>query len=543
MLLALVLAKPLFAESPKDAIHSCLNAQPEDLLPQLCAPLDPIWQSDQALQQYWVVEQTPASSLGLISAIFQHRFRTLLLPTCTFVGKPGSARRFQSGMRPTMGPNRILHNRRGYITETVFDEDRRIFTEQQYSASSVFTWAPHPAERMASVLNSVERRMQAAHDDHLGYPYNLTCRASAPPILANYLINNLGDPYVGSRYGSEVCDLEREVVAWLMRLWECDNPDDWWGSVGASGTEGNFWALYLAREALPEAVLVHSAEAHYSIPKAARILRIPTIGVSCDADGTILTDVLSVALEGLNRKKGVILALTCGTTVKGAHDDIAGAMIRLQSAGFDAARRFVHVDGALNAMVLPFLDDVPERLRPTFRHGIDSMSTSGHKMIGTPMPCGVLITRRAHVARVANAIAYLRSDDTTLMGSRNGHAVLALWTRLMGHGIEGFRSDVHACLRRASGLATSMRLEGVPVLHNPSSLTVLFPEPDAAIVMRYQLSCVAGQAHAIIMPNVGEEQVQRFLDAYMAWWRHQRVTGGHKSSPSAYMLQGAKLTT
>jgi histidine decarboxylase len=134
------------------------------------------------------------------------------------------------------------------------------------------------------------------------------------------------------------------------------------------------------------------------------------------------------------------------------------------------------------------------------------------------MPCGVLIARRPHVARVARAIAYLRSDDTTLMGSRNGHAVLAVWTRLMGQGIEGFRRDAESCRQRADTLAEDLRAQGVPVLLNPFSLTVLFPEPDPATVKRFQLSCSGGQAHAIVMPNVGDAQVRRFRGAYLAWW-------------------------
>ena len=59
-------------------------------------------------------------------------------------------------------------------------------------------------------------------------------------------------------------------------------------------------------------------------------------------------------------------------------------------------RRFVHIDGALNAMVLPFLAEAPSSMQPSFAHAIDSISTSGHKMIGTPMPCGALIARRVH---------------------------------------------------------------------------------------------------------------------------------------------------
>jgi histidine decarboxylase len=416
-----------------------------------------------------------------------------------------------------MGPNRTLHNRRGYLTETVFDAERGAYVERPFPFPTATARPASTREALTEVLAAVEQRMRTAHADHLGYPYNLTGQASTPAALGSYLINNLGDPYAGSHYGSEVCDLEREAVAWLMRLWECDTPEDYWGSVVASGTEGNIWALYLAREALPKAVLIHSAEAHYSIPKAARILRMQAIPVPCDAEGAIRLDALSATLAGLDRKAGVILALTCGTTVKGAHDDVGGAMERLDATGFNAGRRFVHLDGALNAMVLPFLDGVPSGLRPSFRHGIDSLSTSGHKMIGTPMPCGVLIARRPHVARVARAIAYLRSDDTTLMGSRNGHAVLAVWTRLMGHGMEGFRRDAETCRQRADTLAEDLRAQGVPVLLNPFSLTVLFPEPDPATVKRFQLSCSGGQAHAIVMPNVGDGQLRRFREAYLAW--------------------------
>ena len=101
------------------------------------------------------------------------------------------------------------------------------------------------------ILDQTEARIRAAHATHLGYPYNLVGASPVPASFGGYLINNLGDPYAGSHYASEVCALEREVVAWLMELWECDAPGDFWGSVGASGTEGNLWALYLAREALP----------------------------------------------------------------------------------------------------------------------------------------------------------------------------------------------------------------------------------------------------------------------------------------------------
>lgn len=378
------------------------------------------------------------------------------------------------------------------------------------------------AIEIANSLRETEQRLRTAHASHLGYPYNLTARSPIPGGMADLLINNLGDPYAGSHFASEVCDLERDAVVWLQKLWEADAAGETWGSVGASGTEGNLWGIYLGREALPSALLIHSDEAHYSIPKAARLLRIEAISVRCDASGAIDIDAFGDTLARIGDRP-VIVALTCGTTIKGAHDDIAAAMECLDCYGIGPERRFVHVDGALNAMVLPFLDRVPDGIKPTFRHGIDSISTSGHKMIGTPMPCGVLIARQAHANRVASAIAYLRSNDTTLMGSRNGHAVVAVWARLLGHGRSGYAADAHRCVALAESLAGQLSTAEVPVLCNSHGMTVVFPEPSEAIVKRYQLACYRGQAHAIVMPNVTDALIRTFLDDYLKWWRGAAV--------------------
>ena len=370
---------------------------------------------------------------------------------------------------------------------------------------------------LAQTFAQTEQRMRAAHASHLGYPYNLSFEPGVPASLGGYLINNLGDPYAGSHYASDVCELEREAVSWLMDLWHCDDPEDYWGSVVTSGTEGNFWGIYLGREALRDAVLIHSAEAHYSIPKAARILRMEAHSVACREGGELDLDALSQTLADLKGRNAVVV-LTCGTTMKGAHDDIEGVIARLDAAKIKAANRYIHIDGALNAMVIPFIDEAPEGIRPSFRMAVDSISTSGHKMIGTPMPCGVLVARKSHIDHIASAIAYLRSNDTTMMGSRNGHAVLAVWSRFKGHCHSGYRKDARLCLTRTARMVDRLSNAGVPVLCNPHSLTVVFPQPSESIVKHYQLACYRGEAHAIIMPNVTDALAERFAQQYLDWW-------------------------
>ncbi|WP_244571554.1 histidine decarboxylase [Mesorhizobium carmichaelinearum] len=368
-----------------------------------------------------------------------------------------------------------------------------------------------------AILNALSQKFSERRSKHLGYPYNLDFDASSLSQFSNFLINNLGDPYAGSHYATEVCSTEREVIDWIMRVWQCNDPSEYWGSVGTSGTEGNLWALYLAREALSDPLLIHSAEAHYSLPKAARILQIDALKCSVGGSGAICNESLKTLIHA-NRHRSIILALTCGTTMKGAHDDIASCISALDEVGVEPNRRFIHIDGALNAMVLPFIEDVPFGIRPTFQHRIDSMSTSGHKMIGTPMPCGVLVARRQHVNKVASSVSYLRSDDTTLMGSRNGHAVLAIWNRLMRLDVPGFQANARNSATRAQAFADTLRIAAVPVLLNPFSLTVVFPKPSERLVQEYQLACHDNLAHAIVMPNVDTGLINRFTNAYITEW-------------------------
>ena len=311
---------------------------------------------------------------------------------------------------------------------------------------------------IGDVLHQTENRMRSAHATHLGYPYNLVGYSAVPASLGDYLVNNLGDPYVGSHYGSHICDLEREAVAWLMDLWQCDDHDAFWGSVVASGTEGNIWALYLAREAFPNAKLLYSREAHYSIPKAARILRMEAIAVDCETGGAIDIEAFAKALDTLDGSP-VIVALTCGTTVKGR------MTISPPSSPASTWRALVRT-GDLSMSTAPsmpwccpFAAGAPFAIQPSFRHGIDSLSTSGHKMIGTPMPCGVLIARRRarRPRRLGDRLSAIERHDADGVAQRPCRVVdLVAADRLRRERLSGRRMRL-PCPHRAPGRLAARR--------------------------------------------------------------------------------------
>ena len=74
-----------------------------------------------------------------------------------------------------------------------------------------------------------------------------------------------------------------------------------------------------------------------------------------------------------------------------------------------------------------------------FTAGATSIGISGHKSLGTLMPCGVLVYAEAPYAAAIARVSYTATGDVTITGSRSGHTPLLLWTVLAGLG-----SDFHA---------------------------------------------------------------------------------------------------
>lgn len=62
---------------------------------------------------------------------------------------------------------------------------------------------------------------------------------------------------------------------------------------------------------------------------------------------------------------------------------------------------------------MPFIKKAP---RVSFRKPIGSVSVSGHKFIGAPVPCGVVITRQK-VCFCPNSYPYLRKLDGLYMAA------------------------------------------------------------------------------------------------------------------------------
>jgi histidine decarboxylase len=129
-----------------------------------------------------------------------------------------------------------------------------------------------------------------------------------------------------------------------------------WGYITNCGTEGNLHGILVGREALPNGILYASRESHYSVMKSARMYRMEAVSVSTLSTGEIdVSHLKECLLEGKRRGLPAILNVNCGTTVKGAVDDLDACLVALSETGYSEEEFFIHVDGALFGLMLPFL--------------------------------------------------------------------------------------------------------------------------------------------------------------------------------------------
>jgi histidine decarboxylase len=341
----------------------------------------------------------------------------------------------------------------------------------------------------------------------LGYPANQNYDYSAIYDFFKLSINNVGDPLSDGPYKVKAHEFEREVVEFIADITGIEDTN-FWGYVTNGGTEGNMYGLYIARELYPDSIVYYSKEAHYSIPKILKLLRMPSISINTLDNGEMDYGDLTKALE-INRTKTPIILATIGTTMKGAIDNVPKIQKAIKDLSFP--NHYIHADSALAGMILPFCEGYDGF---GLKHGVHSLSVSGHKMLGSPIPCGIVLARQDYVQKIGSSVEYIGAIDTTLSGSRNGHTPLLLWYKIKQHGFDGFKDIIQNCIEVAEYTVQKFNEHGIKAWRNKYSITVIFPRPNDHLVDKWQIAIEGEIAHIISMPQVTKEQIDDFIEDY-----------------------------
>ncbi|GKQ38144.1 pyridoxal-dependent decarboxylase [Streptomyces sp. A012304] len=178
--------------------------------------------------------------------------------------------------------------------------------------------------------------------------------------------------------------------------------------VTTGGTDANHLALLLARERHGPALrLIHGANAHHSLPRAAWLLGLPDpIAVPAPA-GTLDPVALD---EALSRVPGPhLVAATAGTTDAGLIDPLPD--IAARCAAHNAR---LHIDAAYGGGLL-FSDQHRHKL--TGLHTAHTITLDLHKLGWQPVAAGLLAVHDPHdLDPLTHRADYLNPDDDTEAG-------------------------------------------------------------------------------------------------------------------------------
>ncbi|NEN75315.1 histidine decarboxylase [Pelistega sp. NLN82] len=327
---------------------------------------------------------------------------------------------------------------------------------------------------------------------NIGYPESADFDYSDLYRFFQFSINNCGNWDERSNYLLNTFKFEKDVLTYFTKIFQIPYEKAW-GYVTHGGTEGNLFGIYLARELFPNGYLYYSEESHYSIVKIAKLLRIKAFQIPSLPTGEINIDILTQTIKQQQDISPIIFA-NIGSTMLGAVDNIIGIQNQLLQLGLKRDNFYIHADAALSGMILPFVDN-PQPF--TFTQGIDSISVSGHKMIGSPIPCGIVVAKKNNISTISEVVEYIASTDQTISGSRNGHTVLLIWKAIHHYSFNDWKKRINSCLEMAEYAINKFKSAGINAWRNTNSITVVFPKPTEKIWKKYGFAVSKQWAHLI----------------------------------------------
>jgi len=354
--------------------------------------------------------------------------------------------------------------------------------------------------KQADVITHKYRQLLDLVKRYLGYPCTAKYHYKNLLRFSKFPLNNIGDPFAVSNFQVNTHDLEREVIAYIANLY--GEQQQYWGYVSSGGTEGNILGLHFGRSRYPTARVYYSQHSHYSIHKALALTRSEAVEVPAQPSGEIDYAAFSMLLSK-NKDHPVIVIANIGTTMTGAIDDVH--KIKASLACAKIKQFYIHCDAALHGLILPFC----KSHKMFALADIDSLTVSGHKLLGMPFPCGVFLCKKSVSKSFTEYVDYIHTGDLTLSGSRNGLAAVLLWEKFFEH--RDITSMVSQNLKMAAYAVQQMQKWHIDAWVNEHSPIVVFPKPSDRIIKKWQLAQKGALAHIVTLSHVGKKTVNAFV--------------------------------
>ena len=359
----------------------------------------------------------------------------------------------------------------------------------------------------SSRLNLLDTHILNSSEHYIGFPNSRILSNLALGEFLKYNINNIGDPFYPNS-GINTCDFEQEVISFWSSALHLD-PANAWGYITNGSTEGIMYGITQGRNRYEDAVLIFTEQSHYCLLKIAKLLRLPYRLVPSRSDGTLNPEALTNTLVALGGQP-FIINLTVGTTFHGAIEYPQLVLELLEKLHLNEFH--IHVDAALYG---PMHCWIPEAPLFDFRLPIHTLSFSGHKFLGAPIPCGIVLGFRNRVVPFGGSAEYVNSMDTTLSSSRDGLSSILLWLVIQQIGAKGLTELANESLDAAFLLALRLEELGISAYCHEHSCIVVVPKPNKFLQKRWHLATLGDFAHIVTVPGVTTEMTEQFIEEFL----------------------------
>jgi len=338
---------------------------------------------------------------------------------------------------------------------------------------------------------------------YAGYPQNVHFDYSEIYEALSYPINNYGDPFLLQNPVSSH-EYEQEVIKWFLRLYGLKETSLGWGYVTSGGSEGILFGLWQAKENLKNPVLYFSEFVHYCVLKFVRIMGIDYRIIKSLPKGEMDYNDFD---EKLVKNRDAIVIATIGNTVTSAIDDVR--LIRDITDKYNV-NTFIHADAAFDGMILPFIET---NHTCQLTDQIDSISVSGHKIIGSPIPCGVVLIHKKYVDHFrSNSVELINNVDCSITGSRPGFSSLILWDAIAKNKRAGFKLFIEKCLQKASEFTKVLNDNGVPAWRFDHAMTIVLDKLPVEITRKWRAPSSHNYTTLTALPKLTESMLNELID-------------------------------
>jgi len=318
-------------------------------------------------------------------------------------------------------------------------------------------------------------------------------------------------------------EIEKELIALCAEdiLKGAGAPFD--GYVAAGGTECNIQAAWIYRNYFmrekgakgEEIAILCSADAHYSMPKAANLLGVKMLSAPVDENSRkVEPEKLAQLLDSSRGIRYIIVVCNMMTTMFGSVDDPKVYTDALEKAGMEY---LLHVDGAYGGFYFPFAE-VEHRL--DFSNSkVNSFTLDAHKMVQAPYGTGIFLIRKNWMKYAYTEEAqYVMGLDATLSGSRSGANAISIWMILMTYGPNGWFEKIHILNYRTGWLCRELKSLDIPFYRYPGSNIVTIIASKVAPEVAHHFGLVPDDHHhpkwykVIVMDHVTIDHLSELVE-------------------------------